>query len=116
MNQLPVLTQAEFEEATGIRVTLIAVTGGGGFVDFRMKVLDVEKATALFANPENVPVLIAEDGKTKLSPPEEVLFDGDWETDLGYYTLYPNANGAIKRGSPVTVVIGDYRLEPINAQ
>jgi len=112
----PEMSHEAFEAQTGIRITLIAVTGGGGFVDFRMKVLDVDKATALFANPENVPVLIADDGKTTLSPADEVAFDADWQTDIAYYMFYANANGVIKRGSPVTVVMGDYRLEPINAQ
>jgi hypothetical protein len=110
------LSPERFEEETGIRVTLIAVTGGGGMVDFRIKVLDAEKATALFANPENRPILIAEDGDTELLPPDEMAFDVGLEPNKGYFTLYANANKVITRGSPVTVLIGDYRLEPINAQ
>lgn len=111
-----VLSAENFEEATGIRVTLIAVTGGGGMVDFRIKVLDVEKATALFANPENRPILIAEDSGTELMAPAEMAFDVGLEADRGYFTLYANSNKAVERGAPVTVVIGDYRLEPIDAQ
>lgn len=111
-----VLSPERFEEETGIRVTLIAVTGGGGMVDFRIKVVDVEKATKLFANPENKPILIAEDSGAKLLPPAEMAFDVYLEADKGYFTLYANVNKAIQRGSPVTVLIGDYRLEPINAQ
>lgn len=110
------LSPERFEEETGIRVTLIAVTGGGGMVDFRIKVIDVEKATKLFANPENKPILIAEDGDTKLLPPAEMAFNVNLEADKAYFTLYTNANKAVKRGSPVTVLIGDYRLEPVNAQ
>lgn len=110
------LSPERFEKETGIRVTLIAVTGGGGMVDVRMKVLDAEKATALFANPENRPILIAEDGDKELLPPDEMAFDVDLEPNKGYFTLYANANKAITRGSPVTVMIGDYRLKPIIAQ
>jgi hypothetical protein len=33
-----------------------------------------------------------------------------------YYILYGNARGAIKRGRPVTVVVGDQRLEHLIAQ
>lgn len=109
------LSPEQFEEQTGVRVTLIAVTGGGGMVDFRIKVVDAAKATALFADPENKPVLIAED-KTELFPPDEMAFDVGLEPNKGYFTLYANANKVITRGSPVTVLIGDYRLEPINAQ
>lgn len=111
-----VLSPERFEEETGIRVTLIAVTGGGGMVDFRIKVVDVEKAARLFANPENKPILIAEDNGAKLLPPAEMAFNVNLEADKAYFTLYTNANKAVKRGSPVTVLIGDYRLEPVNAQ
>lgn len=110
------LSPEQFEAETGIRVTLIAVTAGGGMVDFRIKVLDSEKATQLFANPENKPILIAEDGETKLSPPSELEFDVDLEAGKVYFTLYGNPDQVIKRGSPVTVIIGDYRLEPVVAQ
>ena len=116
LNKPPTMTAAEFEQATGIRITLIAVTGGGGMIDFRIKVLDGEKATELFANPENKPILIAEDGNIELSPPAEVDFKAKMEADQIYYTLYANVNSAVKRGAPVTVLIGDYRLEPIPAQ
>jgi hypothetical protein len=109
------LSPERFEEETGIRVTLIAVTGGGGMVDFRIKVVDVEKANELFADPENIPILIAEDD-TELLPPSEMAFDAELEPGKGYFTLYANANKVITRGSPVTVLIGDYRLEPIQAQ
>ena len=110
------LSPAEFEEATGLRVTLIAVTAGGGMVDARIKVLDPEKASQLLANPKNRPILIAEDGKTELSPPSEMDFDVDLEAGKAYFTLYGNPNQVIKRGSFVTVVIGDYRLEPVLVQ
>ena len=110
------LSPEQFEEETGVRVTLIAVTAGGGMVDCRIKVMDAEKASQLFANPENKPILIAEDGETRLSPPSEMEFDVDLEEGRAYFTLYGNPNQVIKRGSPVTVVIGDYRLEPMPAQ
>jgi hypothetical protein len=115
-NNQKALSPENFEEVTGIRVTLIAVTGGGGMVDFRIKVLDAEKATALFANPENRPILIAEDSDIELLAPSDMTFDVGLEADRGYFTLYANSNKAIQRGAPVTVVIGDYRLEPIDAQ
>ncbi len=110
------LSPEQFEAETGIRVTLIAVTAGGGMVDFRIKVLDPEKASQLFADPENKPILITEDGETKLSPPSEMEFDADLEAGRVYFTLYGNPDQVIKRGSPVTVIIGDYRLEPVIAQ
>lgn len=112
----PTIPADQFTQETGLQVTLIAVTGGGGMVDFRIKVLDTDKAQKLLADPENKPVLIAEDGETMLQPPADMAFDVDLEPDRGYFTLYANAGKAIKRGSPVIVKIGEYYLGPIIAQ
>lgn len=109
------LSPEQFAEQTGLQVTLIAVTSGGGMVDLRLKVVDADKAAQLFADPEVKPILIAEDG-TELLPPAEMEFNVNLEADKAYFTLYGNPNNAIKRGSPVTVTIGGYRLEPIIAQ
>lgn len=114
-NQPPALTTAEFEAETGFQVSLIAVTGGGGFVDFRIKVVDPEKATRFFSNPDHVPTLIIDDANVTLLPPSDFEFDIEYEA-RGYFLLFPNPQNAVAPGTPVTVAVGDLRLEPISAQ
>jgi hypothetical protein len=103
-------------ERYGMQIKLVGVTGGGGLIDFRFKVLDHQKAELLLQEPADLPVLIVADGKTTLKPPEVKPEDMRLESDSVYFMLYPNPGGVVKPGTPVSVVIDDVRLEPIPAQ
>jgi hypothetical protein len=123
-SQQPVSPQVEneiistsiLEERHGIRIKLIGVTGGGGLIDFRFKVLDQEKAGRLLKDPADVPVLVVEDSGTVLKPPDVKPQDIQLENDSVYLILYPNTAGTIKPGTSVLVTIGNVHLEPILAQ
>jgi hypothetical protein len=104
------------EERYGMQIKLIGVTGGGGLIDFRFKVLDHEKAELLLQSPADLPVLIVADGDTTLNPPAVKPEDMRLESDSVYFMLYPNPGGVVKPGAPVSVVMDDVRLEPITAQ
>ena len=54
------LSPGELEERYGLGVRLIGVTGGGGLIDCRLKILDVEKARGFLQDPANLPRLIAD--------------------------------------------------------
>jgi hypothetical protein len=100
----------------GIDVTLIGVTAAGGLIDFRFQVVDPDKADALLHDPDLHPVLVVEDtGETLVmtTPPHHHATD----LQLGgtYFFLLANAHNAIHRGSLLTLVIGDVRLEHIEA-
>lgn len=110
------ISASPIEDRYGIRVTLVGVTAAGGLVNFRFKVLDAEKAKEIVQDPENMPMLIAEDSGTTLKAPGTVRHNITLETGRGYYILYINTQGAIKPGTPVSVVIGDLRLEHMIAQ
>jgi len=113
----PVMSAAAFEEQTGVRINMIAVTGGGGLLDVRFKILDVEKATNLFQDAENRPVLIVEGRDIAISPPAEVTFEEiDFIVDRAYPLLYVNQEGSVQTGTLLTVVIGEFRIEHIVAQ
>ena len=50
---------------TGIDVTLLGVTAGGGMIEFRYQVVDPDKASLVLHDDSKRPVLVAEDtGKT----------------------------------------------------
>ena len=111
----PVISNSEFEALTGTQISLIAVTGGGGFVDFRVRVIDAEKATAFFADTNNAPYLVVEESGVQLAPPADAEFNVELE-ERGYFMLYANANNAVQQGTLISVVVGDVRLEAIPAQ
>jgi len=109
------MSPAAFGEATGISVTLIGVTAAGGLVDFRFKVLDAAKARMRLADPKSPPVLLAAD-LPPLTPTLDALRFMRFEAGRILSILYPNVRNAVKPGTPVTVVVGDVRLEPMKAQ
>jgi len=112
----PGMSAEAFAEATGIQIKLIGVTGGGGFVDFRYKVLDADKAANLLQDPANAPVLLVEDGRGAVLRTDPAAFKIDFADDTSYFVFYVNSQNAIKHGTQVTAVIGDYRLKHLTAQ
>ncbi|MCW2761543.1 MAG: hypothetical protein JWR85_1744 [Marmoricola sp.] len=101
----------------GIRVSLIAVTAAGGLVEFRYQVVDPDKADRIVHDRELAPAFVVEETGATLvmsSPPHH----HGAELKLGgtYYFLLANAHSAVRRGSHVTLVIGDARLEHVLAQ
>jgi len=104
---------AALEAQYGLRVNLVAVTAAGGMVDVRMKVLDSDKAKPLVLAPTGPPTLWIADGGVSLAantdPRDlESLFESG-----NLFLLYPNAQGIVKPGTPVSVVLGNLKTEPI---
>lgn len=110
------ISAQELEEQHGLRVRLIAVTAGGGMIDFRLKILDAEKAQHFLQDPANLPRLIAAETGTALMAPQGIGDDIQWEKDGILFFLVPNSGGAIKPGAPVAVEFGNVRLEPVLAK
>ena len=108
------VSQALFQEETGVRVIRVAVTGGGGLVDLRYQVTDPDKAVVVHDDP-----LALVDEATG-----EVIDDlfmghgskGQPQAGLTYPVLFVNRQGLVKRGRTVSVLIGDSRLEHVTVQ
>ena len=112
----PLLTQEEFEAQSGLTVRLIGVTGGGGMVDFRLKITDAAKAEQFLGEPENLPILlIAEDG-TQILAADTMDEDIHWEAGGILFIMLPNSEGRIQPGVPVTLKFGELVVEPVLAQ
>ena len=109
-------TFQELEQSYGIQVELIGVTAAGGMVDFRFRVLDADKARALFANHNNLPVLNPVGSSVNIAVPEGAGHSMSFEDGKVYYMLFGNSGGAIRPGTPVQVIIGGMLLDPITAQ
>jgi hypothetical protein len=111
------VTAQEFAARTGVKVTLLGVTAGGGMIEFRYQVVDPDKASLLLHQDDRRPILVAEDtGATlaMLSRPH----NHKAEVKLGgtYFFLLANANNAVHDGTKVTVIVGDVRLEHVTAR
>ena len=104
---------AAIEDQYGIHITMVAVTAGGGVVDFRFQVVDPEKANNYMHGEFNdLPVLFVENDGTRIEPREHT-HHVNYEFGRTYYTIYRNPGGAVERGSRITAVLGDLQLKHI---
>ncbi len=102
---------------TGINVSLIAVTAAGGLIEFRYQVVDPDKAERMLHDPAQLPVLVVEDtGATLAIRSTPHRHARNLELGGTYFFLIANAHNAVRPGSPVTLVMGDARLEHLVAQ
>ena len=113
-----VISQQELEEKYGLRVSLLGATAMNSIVDFRMKIVDAEKAgeilsadhhdaLGLLVNGDEGDIITA----AHMSRHGTMLKDGNL-----YITFFPNPGNEIRSGTSVSVVFGELRLEPIVAQ
>ena len=103
------------EDAWGIRVSHVGVTADGGMIDLRFQVTDPDKAFAMLNDSTKLPVMIAEDSKAVVSAAAQMSHRHTLNPGETYFLLYLNTNGVIRRGTPLTVVLGDLRLEHVSA-
>jgi hypothetical protein len=112
-----VISNDMLEQEYGIRLTLVGVTAAGGMVDVRYRVVDPLKAAKLIDPNEGgiMPMIYVGNGDIMLMPDmhmrEQKLVAG-----RVYFTLIPNTQNVVKRGTVVTVVFGNVAVEPTLAQ
>ncbi len=106
---------AEIEEKYGVRFTFLAVTAKGGMVELRYRVVDEGKAANFGHYTETAPMLIAEDTGKIVDVTIMGLHNHRVEPGRTYYVLYRNTDSAIESHRPVTIAIGDQKLEHVVA-
>ena len=108
------ISETTLKEQYGIQINLIAVTAAGGLVDFRMQILDAEKARLLISDRSKMPVLFIEEIGITLRPPEDSSTQElTLENDKLFYNLFSNPQGLIQPGTPITVIFGEIGVEPM---
>jgi hypothetical protein len=105
----------EIEEKFGVRFSLLAVTADGGMIELRYRVIDEGKAANFGHYTETAPLLIAEDTGEMVDVTIMGLHNHRVEPGRQYYVLYRNTSGAIESGRPVTIALGDLKLEHVVA-
>jgi hypothetical protein len=97
----------------GVDINLVAVTAAGGLVELRMQITDTDKADAVLHEPQDRPILVAEETGETLQMSTPPHHKAQLRLGGSYFFLLANAHNAIHRGSQVTVVIGDSRIEHV---
>jgi hypothetical protein len=110
------ISQETLEEKYGLRVNLVAVTGAGGFVDLRLKVLDGEKARSLLQDRDNFPSLFIDRNTVLRVPQETKEQEIRFENDGNLFLMFPNAGNVVKPGAPLRIMFGNLALEPTDVQ
>ncbi len=106
----------DLAERWGIEVTAIRLSAHGNMIDFRYRVLDADKASAL-GKPSVKPVLVDHDNGVQLHVPSMPKVGQMRSTaqrlQAGriYTALFTNPGGAVKKGHKVSVAFGDCRAE-----
>jgi uncharacterized Zn ribbon protein len=105
------------EEKWGIKVVSVRLTAADHMIDFRYRIVDADKATAL-VQKDIKPYLIDQASGTKLLVPRTRLGPMRQSSvkpaaDRNYAILFGNTGKLVKQGSKVTVVIGDLKVEDL---
>lgn len=102
----------------GVELISMQLTSANMMMDFRFRVLDVEKALPLFDHRIK-PFVIAERSNIKLPVPMAEKVGALRPTNRGknikagknYYMIFGNPDRHVQRGEQVTLEIGDFRVE-----
>ena len=109
----PQVSMDELTQRSGVTITRVAITGGGGLVDLRYRVIDPNAAASLH-DPATPPALI--DEQSGLVVHDLVMnhaHTGPFHQGETYYLVYENPDNWIHRGSSVTVLLGAVEVQHI---
>jgi len=101
----------------GIEITNLFLTANGHMIDFRYRVLDAEKAAALFIRQIKPRLIHQKTGKV-LSVPETAKLGPLRNSNTPqegriYWMFFGNAGNLVKSGDNVTITIGEFRVEDL---
>lgn len=102
----------------GVEIISLSLTAANYMIDFRFKVLDVEKSKVFFDHRVK-PYLIVERSHAKLPVPMAAKVGAFRATNRGgnikpnkiYYIVFGNPDAHVKSGEKVTMVIGEFKAE-----
>lgn len=112
----PVVDADSLGQRSGVRIISVAVTGGGGLVDLRFRVVDPDLANAL--HDEGTPPAVV-DEQTGLVVHELLMnhaHTGAYQTGVTYYLVFENPGNWIHRGGRVSVLLGNAQVEHVGVR
>jgi hypothetical protein len=109
----PAVAADDLGQASGVTITRVAVTAGGGLVDLRFRVVDPDRAHALH-DPATPPAVVDEGSGLVV---HDLLMNhehaGDFRTGVTYYLVFTNPGNWVRRGARVTVLLGNAQVEHV---
>lgn len=111
--QRPAVSASGLAERSGVRLVRVAVTGGGGLLDLRYQVVDPNKAVTVH-EAQTPPAII--DERTGLVLNRLLMghaHHGVLKAAVSYYLIFENTGNWVRRGSEVTVLLGDAQVEHV---
>jgi hypothetical protein len=113
-------TNPTIENTWGVRFTAVNVLADGGIVELRYSVLDPAKGSRMHSGDiTNLPIIHA-DGSGKEVRSNSLMFHihtdhmGEDVEGRNYSIVYGNADGAVRSGETVTIILADgLRLEHV---
>ena len=100
-------------ERSGVRITQVAVTGGGGLLDLRFQVLDPNRANSLHDATTPPAVIDESSGLVVRDLLMSHAHTGKYTAGETYYLVFENPGNWIRRGSKVTVLLGKAQVEHV---
>ncbi len=113
-------TPVGLEQKWGIKPVSLRLTASDHFLDFRYRVLDSGKARNIM-RPGDKPVIIDQSSGKVLPVPNTKIgalraIDSNPKEKKNYAILFRNMNKVVKKGSKVSIVIGDFKLEDVEVR
>jgi hypothetical protein len=112
----PVVSAAALVDRSGVKITQVAVTGGGGLVDLRFQVIDPDKANALH-DATTPPAVV--DERTGLVVHDLLMshsHTGAFKPGVTYYYVFNNPGEFVQRGAQVVVLLGNAQVEHVKVR
>ncbi len=109
------LDQSAFAGATGVWIEHVTMIGGGGLLEIRYRILDVDKSEIVH-DTVNPPRLVTSDGFEIRFQRHDHSHDDDNRLGATYSEQLVNLGSVVSRGDTVTVIVGTYNLEGVVVQ
>ena len=112
----PAVPAGDLADRSGVEITRVAVTGNGGLVDLRFKVIDPDRANALH-NERTPPAVVDERSGLVVN---QLLMNhahsGAYKAGVTYYLVFENPGNWVRRGGEVTVLLGNAQVEHVTVR
>ena len=109
----PAVAADRLSQASGVEITRVAVTGDGGLVDLRFRIVDPDRANAL--HDESTPPAVVDEQSGLVV--HELLMNhshtGAYKAGVTYYLVFNNPGNWVHRGGKVTVLLGNAQVEHV---